>query len=125
MGMIQEYQCPSCNEIWKVATGHGFIHGSFERVLEVFHANIQAKILKDANGDKDPLFQFHYRPALCRDCHSIVAVPVFRFLEHSGVYVTGCPKCGSITELIEDNRSITCPKCGKGSLSTEEIGCWD
>ncbi|MCI8951024.1 MAG: hypothetical protein HFG49_13475 [Lachnospiraceae bacterium] len=125
MGMIQEYQCPSCHETWRISTGHGRSHGTFERVLQVFPVNTQKKILDDAKGDPDPFFQFHYRLALCKTCHNIVSVPVFRFLDRGSVYMSGCPKCGSPVTIPEDQTPITCPKCSKSQLSAEEIGCWD
>lgn len=125
MGRIQEFQCPSCHETWKLFVGHGRNHGTMSRVLPVFPLEIQKEIWAEAKGDPEPLFRFNYQRAVCRNCKNLVAVPVFHFIESGKSFVSKCPDCGSVTELLEDTSDIVCPHCGKGNLTGEEVGNWD
>ncbi len=125
MGIVQEYRCPSCRKTWKIFAGHGRVHCALSRVLLAFPADIQAKIREDIRQEQEPLFQFHYRPASCRQCQNIVAIPVLRFLENGHTYSTQCPECGGVPEILEEGAQTACPICQKEKLIFKETGHWD
>ena len=126
MGIIQEYNCPTCRKTWKIFTGHGMNHSTLNRVLESFSMKIKAEILKENNisAGFEPLFDFNYRPAICHQCQNIVALPVLRFIESGRTYTGECPECGNPAEILETTSAI-CPKCLKQYLSCQETGHWD
>ena len=125
MGIFQEVKCPSCRRAWKIRTGHGRAHGMLNRVMEVFPAGMQDKIHEDLNGESAPLFDFNFHMAACRQCRSIVAVPVLRLLETGQSYSSGCPNCGSRVEFLNENALPACPNCQQKGLTLQDIGHWD
>lgn len=127
MGIIQEYKCPACRKTWRLFVGHGMNHNTLDHVLEAFPANIRHKVLETEGSSKnlDSLFLFNYRPAVCRQCQDIVAIPVLRFPESGHLYISECPECGNTPELLEESVNAFCPKCLKQNLSYKETGHWD
>ena len=108
MGIIKEFKCPSCHKTWRISVGHGRAHSTLKRVLGAFPPDIRKKIGEDAQKDPDPLFLFNYRASLCQQC-----------------YISPCPKCGGRTDIVEDERSVSCPRCRQAVLTVQETGHWD
>lgn len=125
MGRIHEFKCPSCEMSWQVFLGHGIGHAVLERVLDVFPADVQQKILKDTEGEQFPYFEFNYRPAVCRQCGKVVSVPVICLHQSGNTYASPCPECGASLTIQPEDEDLICPHCGKSTLSAEEVGIWD
>ncbi|MCI8727160.1 MAG: hypothetical protein HFG66_13755 [Hungatella sp.] len=125
MGIIKEFKCPSCHKTWRISVGHGRAHSTLKRVLGAFPPDIRKKIGEDAQKDPDPLFLFNYRASLCQQCQDILEVPVLDFIEPRQSYISPCPKCGGRTDIVEDERSVSCPRCRQAVLTVQETGHWD
>lgn len=125
MGVIRQYQCPSCRESWELCIGHGMKHGVLGRVIEEFPEDIRLKIVKDVQGRELPLFHFQYQAAVCGHCQDIVAIPVLQLLESGQSYVGRCPECGSEAKLTAEDSPVVCPGCGKALLDIRDTGRWD
>lgn len=125
MGVIRQYRCPSCQNEWQLAVGHGMKHGVLGRVMEAFSEDIQKKIIKEVDGGQLPLFHFNYEAAVCRQCRIVTAVPVLKFIESGKFYVGSCPQCGSVLEFPEEDTLIVCPDCEKAELDIRDVGRWD
>lgn len=125
MGRISVFVCPSCDRSWEVQLGHGMGHAAFESVLDEFPPDIRQDILADTGGEQYPAFEFNYCPALCRQCQSVVPVPVIYLHQTGQTYTGACPDCGSSIAVQEEDARVLCPHCQKGILAVEEIGRWD
>lgn len=125
MGVVQEWQCPSCRQRWRLCLGHGMKHGSLGRVMKLFKEETQKQIAADAGGGALPLFSFQYQAAVCRQCQAIVAVPVLSWQESGQTYIGTCPKCNDEIELLEQDQTVLCPKCQDADLNQQDVGLWD
>lgn len=125
MGIIQEFKCSSCHEIWKLRTGHGRMHATLKQVLKAFSPDIQKRILANINHEEEPLFHFNYCVAVCPKCKQLITVPVLTFFETGRTYISRCPNCNNIAEILKDDSNTICPKCQKVRLDMEELGHWD
>lgn len=125
MGTIRDFECPSCYGTWRIRVGHGMMHGSLNHVLKAFPPDIQKKILTDIDGEPDPFFNFNYQAAACLQCGEIIAVPVLYLHKTECSYVSGCPECGSLELMPEEDSNFQCPRCNNKQLSVQVIGSWD
>ncbi|MCI9569721.1 MAG: hypothetical protein HFG14_07465 [Lachnospiraceae bacterium] len=124
MGVIRQFQCPSCKETWEICVGHGMKHGVLGRVMGEFPENTRQKIAEDVQGGDLPLFHFQYQAVSCGHCRDVVAIPVLRLLDSGRLYVGKCPECGGEAEPAAEDSPIACPKCGI-LLDVRDTGHWD
>lgn len=125
MGEIKKITCKACGESWQCMTGCGLRHGKLETAAASFREERKREILRCAQTEKFPLFDFAYRLSCCAYCKRVESVPVLELLETGTRYVGDCPVCGGEAELIEDVGRSCCPACGKTELMEEETGQWD
>lgn len=125
MGVMREFQCPSCHETWRVRIGHGMMHGDFDRVLKEFPDDIQKRIKTSLDGEKTPFFRFNYCVAVCLECKRIIVVPVIYLHKTKQTFSPGCPACGSQVTVLEKDSVAICPHCNKEELLAQDIGTWD
>lgn len=125
MGRISKFICPSCNMAWELPLGHGMRHATLGNVLNVFSEETRQKILADTEGEKAPVFEFNYCPAVCPQCGKMIAVPVIYLPRTGKTYVTACPDCGKEVKVFTKEDEILCPHCGEKTLQSDDVGRWD
>lgn len=125
MGRIREFSCPSCGMSCLLFLGHGMRHGTLENVLQEFSAGVQKKILADTKEEKIPSFEFNYRPAVCRQCKKILAVPGVYLHRTGQTYFGTCPECGGMVSVLQTDEKAMCPCCGGAVLEVNDNGNWD
>jgi len=125
MGELIKITCPKCGQAWNSKRGHGKNHARLEMVCESFEEDMQAQI-KQLVGDKPfPVFNFEYKPVICRGCGMVDSVPVLELTKEQITLVGKCSKCGQETSAGLSGGSLECPDCRSGELVIERIGFWD
>lgn len=125
MGEIVKISCGSCKEEWQCTTGYGLRHARLQDVVSAFPAAVERDIVKTAGDEPFPVFEFGYRISVCRNCRSIVSVPVLKLTEADAGFSGVCPVCRRKTRLVLNPKRTSCPSCGKRTLRAEETGHWD
>lgn len=125
MGIIRQFQCPSCQKIWRLCIGQGMRHGILGEVIKAFPEDIQREMVREIQGRPLPLFDFRYRAAFCQNCQEIMAIPVLRLTEEDRFYIGRCDNCEGEVTFLDKDSPVRCPVCGEDFLEVEDIGHWD
>ncbi|MDE6389049.1 MAG: endonuclease Q family protein [Lachnospiraceae bacterium] len=125
MGRINRITCSACLREWQCRIGCGLMHACLEDVVSEFPEETGREITEQIGTEEFPVFDFAYHCSVCRECNSIVSVPILKFPDRGTEYMGRCPGCGGVTQLITDLGGMLCPVCGERALSEEEAGSWD
>ena len=125
MGKTCEWSCRSCGLSWRLDVGHGMNHALLQTVAEEFPPEMRQEIGNLAAGEKWPVFNFNFRPALCSYCRSLVATPEIEFPKKGRTITGGCTLCGHPVNPVKEDEEILCPHCGGAKLEKTVVGDWD
>lgn len=125
MGVLVKITCRSCGADWQRGIGSGMMHGNLEKVAGLYPEKIKQEILRCAEQEDFPSYDFEYRLASCDQCKEVVSVPVLTLKKSGMTYIGTCAQCGREAQLMEKTEKTPCPVCHKASLKVEETGLWD
>lgn len=120
MGVIKEYECPSCHKTWRFKLGHGMQHGILNNVKQYFSPDVQDAIDEKIEGKEFPWYEFNILVGQCSKCKSLQSVSKLKL--ECGDFTTVCIKCGE--EIVMTDK-INCPDCENAILNCTDVGYWD
>lgn len=125
MGELIKISCPKCGQVWDSKRGHGRNQARLEKIWPAFDESVQAQIKQLAEDNPFPVFEFAYKPVVCKACRKVESVPVLEFPKEQTVFVGKCSQCGQAATIGLSDNSLECPDCRAGALEIERIGFWD
>ena len=130
MGEIERTTCKACGMSWQYNLGCGMNHWSIENVLELFSDEVKTQVYERIKDEKNPIFNFGYRRAVCDHCKAIVGIPILNLLTENYKYIGNCQECGRGISLFEetgtkDRKILNCPLCDQQQLEVRNEGLWD
>ncbi len=72
-------------------------------------------------------FVIENKAVYCKNCMEIFSATLFTYeLSEGGSskYIAPCPECGKKAHILDNIKSIVCPKCGR-KMTAEPTGHWD